>query len=681
MLHKFFYTTFLFFLAIMQLTAEKQAITVEDLYSLHRISDYSVSPTGEWILYKVSTPDIQENKLKSELFIISIDGKKNLKLSIGEDPIASPVWSPDGKEIAYIQYKDDFNYIYTIQIPNGSPKQIANFESKIANLQFSPDGKHFSFTKSVKIKETVAEKYPKCDKANVRIYTELPVRHWDHWIDENYNHLFIMPIDGPASAAKDIMPNEPFDTPLVPFGGSSEIAWSADSKAIAYTCKKYSGVDFVRNTNSDIYIYNLEKDKTHNLTEGFMGYDKNPSFSPDGKWIAFTSQHRPGFESDKIRLMLFDIEKNEFIDLTQGFDQCIDEFIWTPDSKSIFATATNFGTVQIFKVNLKDKKIVQFSKGHFDYSGLSIPKNGKIVVFGMMNMTRPLEICSISAEGGSVNQITKLNTEKIDRFAPSTFEERWINTRDGKKLHCWIVYPPNFDKNKKYPMITYCQGGPQQMISQAYGYRWNMSLLSSRDYIIVAPNRRGCPGFGQEWIDAITGDWGGKPMQDILDATDAMKQEPFVDNNRCVAIGASAGGFTTFWLAGNHEGRFKALMAHCGVFNFTSMYGSTEELFFTDWEYGGPYWEEKNQSFYKKNSPHNFADKWDVPLLISTGEKDFRVPYTQSLEAFTVAQVKGLPSKLIFYPNETHFIAKPQEYIIWFNEVFDFFDTYAPKQK
>lgn len=433
MLHKFFYTTFLFFLAIMQLTAKKQAITVEDLYSLHRISDYSVSPTEGWILYKVSTPDIQENKLKSELFIISIDGKKNLKLSIGEDPIASPVWSPDGKEIAYIQYKDDLSYIYTMQIPNGSPKQIANFESQIANLQFSPDGKHFSFTKSVKIKETVTEKYPKYDKANVRIYTELPVRHWDHWIDENYNHLFIMPIDGPASAAKDIMPNEPFDTPLVPFGGSSEIAWSADGKDIAYTCKKYSGVDFVRNTNSDIYIYNLEKDRTHNLTEGFMGYDKNPSFSPDGKWIAFTSQHRPGFESDKIRLMLFNIEKNEFTDLTQDFDQWIEEFIWTPDSKSIFATATNFGTVQIFKVNLKDKKIVQFSKGHFDYSGLSIPKNGKIVVFGMMNMTRPLEICSIPVDGGSVNQITKLNTEKIDQFAPSTFEERWINTRDGKK--------------------------------------------------------------------------------------------------------------------------------------------------------------------------------------------------------------------------------------------------------
>lgn len=667
----------LFLVCFMNTANAKENITVEALYSIHRISNFSISPSGEWIAYQTTTPSIEDNTMKHKLFLVSKSGDETLEIKTDDDPIDSPVWSADGKKLAYIQNKAGTYYIYSVYVPNGAPTKVATFNDPISNLQFSPNGEHFSFTKSVRVKKTFAAKYPDCAKANIRIYTEIPVRHWDHWLDGTYSHIFVMPINGPASFAKDIMPNEPYDSPLVPFGGPNEISWSPDSKEILYTCKKYTGVDFARNTNSDIYIYKLEGGETTNLTEGFLGYDKNPAYSPDGKYIAFTSQLRAGFESDRIRLMVYNKAKKEFTELTQGFDQWIDEYIWTPDSKSIFATATCQGTMQIFKANIADKKFVQFSKGDYDYSGLSIDKAGKTLVFGVTSMAKPLDICSISTSGGDVRQITNINKDIMRKYAFCTFEERWIDTRDGKKVHCWVVFPPNFDKNKKYPLITYCQGGPQQMISQAFGYRWNMSLLTSRDYVLVAPNRRGCPGFGQDWIDAITGDWGGKPMQDILDATDAMRKESYIDSNKCVAIGASAGGFTTFWLAGNHNKRFKAFMSHCGVFDFTSMYGATEELFFPDWEYGGPYWEAKNKDFYLKNSPHNFADNWDTPIIISTGEYDFRVPYTQSLEAFTVAQVKKIPSELIVYPDETHFIAKSQEYIIWFNEVFDFFDKYT----
>jgi dipeptidyl aminopeptidase/acylaminoacyl peptidase len=403
--------------------------------------------------------------------------------------------------------------------------------------------------------------------------------------------------------------------------------------------------------------------------------------------------------------MLYDISNRNMTEITKGFDQWVSEYIWSKDSNlmSIYFVATHKGSYQIFNAkitinNSKNKKnsdnipvirIAKFSDRQNDFSGLSITDDDQILVFGMSDMTHPLEIYAISNIKGAAKistgrfdakQITNLNTEAINQFAASKFEERWIDTRDNKKLHCWVVYPPNFDPSQKYPMLTFCSGGPQQMVSQAYGYRWNMSLLSSKGYIVIAPNRRGCPGFGQDWIDAITGDWGGNAMNDIIDATDAISKEEFVDKNKLIAIGASAGGYTTFWLAGHNEGgRFKVFLSHCGLFNLTSFYGSTEELFFPDWEWGGPYWENKNKEFYANHSPSSYIDKWNTPIIISTGEMDFRVPYTQSLEAFTAAQVKGIPSKLLVYPEMNHFIGKTQEYIIWYNEVFNFFEEHLSK--
>jgi dipeptidyl aminopeptidase/acylaminoacyl peptidase len=657
-------------LTTMNMNAQKKPITPEDLYSMKRISNQAVSPDGKWVLYLETTPNIKENKMETDVFVVSIDGKNTTKISDVDGSKSHPVWSPKGDKISFVANSDGNSSIFTVSFPNGKPTRIATFNETVSSLAYSPNGEYFSFAKNVKIKQTTAEKYPQAPKANVRIYDELPMRHWDVWFDENVSHIFYMPVNGAANTAKDIMANEKFS-------GNYGIAWSPDSKEIAYSCKKVSGIDAARSTNSDIYIYTLATGNTVNITDGMLGYDKYPKYSPDGKYISFASQERAGFESDRIRLMLYDRTTRNISELTKNFDQWVMEYIWSKDSKSIYFTAPEKGCYHIFNRPVSDVySLTQITAGHLDISGLSLSDDGKVLVFGLCDMLKPLDIFSmqITPAPGVPNRITNLNSDILARLEPSSFEAKWITTRDYKNLHSWVVYPPNFDSTKKYPMILFCPGGPQQMISQSYGYRWNMSLLSAKGYIIVAPNRRGCPGFGQDWVDVISKDWGGGAMNDLLDITDAMAKEKFVDENKLIAAGASAGGYSTFWLAGNHEGRFKVFLSHNGLFNLKSFYGSTEELFFTDWDFGGPYWEAKNKEFYVKNCPSTYVDKWDTPIIITIGEKDFRVPYTQGLEAFTVAQIKRIPSKLLVYPEMNHFIGKTQEYIIWYNEVFDFFE-------
>jgi len=663
------------------MAGEKKPITPEDLYSMKRISNHTVSPDGNWVLYLETVPNIAENTMQNDVFVVSIDGKNTTKISTVEGSKSNPIWSPSGSQISFVVNSAGNSSIYTVNFSNGktsgNPTRIATFEQTVGDLQYSPNGEYFSFTKNVKIKQTVAEKYPNSPKANVRIYEELPMRYWDYWFDENVSQIFYMPVRGAANSAINILEGTVFD-------GNYGISWSPDSKEIAYSCKKISGIDRARSTNSDVYIYNLENRTTENITEGMLGYDNKPKYSPDGKYISFASQERAGFESDRIRLMLYDRTTKNIREITQNFDQWVMDYIWSKDSKSIYFTAPLNGYYPVFYLTVSDNKITQIMDGKFDFSGLSFSDDGKTLVFGMCNMLRPLDIFSVivdenptmSSIGRTINTITNLNSEILARLEPSSFEAKWIKTRDGKDLHSWVVYPPNFDSTKKYPMIVFCPGGPQQMISQAYGYRWNMSLLSAKGYIIAAPNRRGCPGFGQEWVDLISKDWGGGAMNDILDITDAMAKKSFVDENKMIAAGASAGGYTTFWLAGHHEGRYKAFLSHNGLFNLKSFYGTTEELFFPDWEWGGPYWETKNKDFYIKHCPSTYADKWDTPIIITIGEKDFRVSYTQGLEAFTVAQIKRIPSKLLVFPEMNHFIGKTQEYIVWYNEVFNFFEEH-----
>lgn len=662
---------------------EMHNLTTTDLYSMKRLSEMRLSPDGKWIIYTVATPSIADNKLTRDIWASSIDGKMAKQITEDEGNEMSPVFSPNGKQIAYISDKSGSYQIYIQDFPMGKPKQLTNLEEGISNIMWSPDGKFISFTSEVKMLKTINEDYPQYPKAKIRYYTDLPVRHWDEWTDDKFSHLFIVPIDG-SSEPKDLLESEQIDTPMKPFGGVEELAWSNDGKIIAYSARINN--DIVWNTNSDVFLVNLIIDKEikytkENITPNLAGYDKNPSFSPDGKFIAFLSQERNGFESDRIRLMLYNRSDNTIEELTADFDQWIQEFIWSPNSKKIYATATDSGVVSLFEFDLESKSLRKLSKGDWDYGhGLAITPDGKFIIVGKMNFNNPLDFYRLDIATGEETKITKFNDERLKYINPAKFEQRWFTAKDGKKIHAWIVYPPDFDPSRKYPVITYCQGGPQSMIGQNYHYRWNFGIYAANGYVILAANRRGVPGFGQAWNDAISKDWGGMAMSDLLAATDQFSQEPFVDPQGRSALGASAGGYAAYWLAGHHDERFSAFVAHNGVFDVVSKYGATEELFFPNWEFGGPYWIKENRENMERNSPINYVQNWSKPILISIGERDFRVPYTQGLEAFTAARGQNLPAELIVFPNETHFISRPQEYIIWQDKVIKFLDKYTKKK-
>lgn len=647
-----------------------------ELYSVKRLGEPKLSPDGMWLLYSMTTPNVDSNKMVSDLYAIKMDGSETKQLTNDPATDFSAIWSPDGSKIAYLSTKEGGSQLWIMDFKSAKAKKMTNIANGIGNILWSPDGKYISFTSDVKVGSTVKEEYPQYPKANMRIYTDIPIRHWDEWEDENYQHLFIMPADGGETT--DLMPGEAYDTPLKPFDGVEDIAWSPDGKEIAYTCKKVK--DYATSTNSDVYVYDIASGKTKNISDGMPGYDKVPNYSPDGKYIAFTSQEHAGFESDRIRLMLYDRASGKIDELTKTLDQWVEEYLWTPDSKTIYAVAADSGTVQIYKISVPDGKWSIITSGIYQHGhGIDISSDGKTLVYGRQSFTEPLDFYAMNTDDGKITRLTNLNKDLMATFKKPGIKETWFTSTDGKKVQSWLIFPPDFDPSKKYPMITYLQGGPQAQVSPTFHYRWNMMLMASHGYVVMAANRRGVPGFGQAWNNAISKDWGGMPMTDYLAATDQMKVQSFINPDAMCALGASAGGYAAYWMEGHHEKRFKALIAHCGVFDLQSMYGSTEELWFPNWEYGGPYWDPSAKENYLKNSPSEYVKNWDTPILISTGEHDFRVPYTQSLEAFTAARAQGIPAEIIIFPNETHFISKSQEFIIWSSEFFKFLDKYCKK--
>lgn len=653
--------------------SSERLFTPEDLLSCDRVGGPKVSPAGNWLAYRVGYTDLINNKTDYEYIITDLSGKAVKKIKT-----SNAIWAPDGKSVIYYKKNKDKTEIYSVGIPKGKDKKIKVIDGLISNLSISPDGKNLSYTKEVQISKTPTEKYPDLPKANVKIWDKIPARHWDEWVDEFVGHLFIIPLKG--GEPYDVMKNEVYETPLKPWGGTEDIAWAPESDEIAYTSKKVD--DYMLSTNSDIYIYSEKNRSTKNITEGMNGFDKTPHYSSDGRYIAFHSQERAGFESDKIRLMVYDRKTEKIKDLTSDLDQWVYESIWSQDSRYLYFSAGDGGTIQLYRVNVDNLEMLKLTEGWFNYgSGMDISPDGETLFFCREDMQKPLEVFSMDLKNKSINQLSHVNDDMFKNFKSIDIKERWVKSTDGKQVQCWVLYPPDFNPNNKYPMITYCQGGPQNTITQKFHYRWNWYLMASNGYVVILPNRRGLPGFGQDWNDAISLDWGGMPMQDILAATDEMIKEPYIDKNRLCAVGASAGGYATFWLAGNHNKRYKAFVSHSGVFNLESMYGSTEELWFPNWEYGGPYWEPENKKNYDINSPHRYSQNWDTPILISTGGYDFRVPYTQSLEAFTVAQVKGIPSKLIFFPEESHLILSLQEAVLWYHEYFEFLDKYCKSAK
>ena len=554
--------------------------------------------------------------------------------------------------------------------------QISHLKEDIEGFAFSPDGKKVLFIKQVKTTKTAADRYADLPEASGRIVDDLMYKHWDHWV-ESVPHPFVADVDGnKLSHIKDLLEGEPYEAPMAPFGGMEQLAWSPNSKTIAYTSRKKKGLAYSISTNSDIYLYDIAGGNTRNITEGMMGYDTNPQFSPDGTKIAWQSMERDGYESDKNRLFVLDLTTGTKTYVTENFDYNTDAFSWDNDNNTLYLVMPVQGTTQLYKAELATRQITPITKGYHDYTSVAVA-NGKLIA-GRQSLSQPTEIYAVDRVTGEAANLSQENSELLAGLTMGMVEERWIETTDGKQMLTWVVYPPDFDSTKTYPALLYCQGGPQSMVSQFWSYRWNLQMMAANGYIVVAPNRRGLPGFGQEWLEQISGDYGGQNMKDYLTAIDALAKEPYVDADRLGCTGASYGGFSVYWLAGNHDGRFKAFLSHAGIFNLETQYLETEEMWFANWDMGGPYWDKSNATAQRtfENSPHRFVEKWDTPIMITHGELDYRILASQGMMAFNAAQLRGIPSRMLIFPNENHWISKPQNGILFQREFFRWFDQW-----
>ncbi|WP_436414129.1 prolyl oligopeptidase family serine peptidase [Petrimonas sp.] len=651
-------------------------MTPEVLYSFGRIGGVEVSPDKSKILYQVTYVDIKQNKTNPELFIMNSDGSDKKQLTVTNARESNAQWISGGKKIAFLSNEGGSSQIWTMNPDGGGMKKITNVEDGIDGFIFSPDNKKVLFIKSVKAGETTKDRYPDLTESSGRIVDDLMYKHWDHWV-EKVPHTFVADFkDDKLSNIIDLLQDEPYEAPMLPFGGTEQLAWSPDGKIVAYTSRKKTGKEYAVSTNSDIYFYNVETGKTTNMTEGMMGYDVNPQFSPDGSKLAWLSMERDGYEADKNRLFVLDLATGTKTDLTENFDNNVDAFVWNTDNNTFYFTVPVAGTVQIYSLDMSTKEILAVTKGKHNYTSIALG-NGKLIA-GRQSMSMPSEIYAVEISSGVATELSMENKHFLDQLTMGEVEERWIGTTDGKQMLTWVVYPPDFDSTKTYPALLYCQGGPQSMVSQFWSYRWNLQMMAANGYIIVAPNRRGLPGFGSEWNEQISGDYGGQNMRDYLSAIDALAKEPFVDENRLGCTGASYGGFSVFWLAGHHDKRFKAFLAHAGIFNLEAQYLETEELFFANWDMGGPYWDKSNAVAQKTYaaSPHRFVEKWDTPIMVTHGELDYRILASQGMMAFNAAQLRGIPSRLLVFPNENHWISQPQNGVLFQREFFRWFDEW-----
>lgn len=638
-------------------------MTPEIMWKFGRLGAVTLSPDGSSVLYTVTKYDLQNEARQTNIFAIPSQGGEPLQLT--DDGGTSPQWFNNGKKIAFVKGED----LMTMN-PDGSEQKKVEGISGFEIFSISPDGKKIFFSRRVKLDQTANEKHD-LPEAKVRIINDLMYRHWNAWSDYSYSHIFVASFNGSAvSAEKDIMKDQKFESPTAPYYDERELAWSPDSKYIAFTSKRLKGIDDARSTNSDIYLYEISSGMEINITEGNNGYDRYPVFSPDGSKIAFQSMERNGYEADLDRLFVYNIWDKSRSWLSKGWQFDVENLVWA-DDQNIFFTCSYLGTSQIFRTNLTAGNIIRVTEGVHNLGPVNLQSG--VLVSWLTSMSMAPEVSRVDMNSGSVSQITFINSAIYESIKMGKVSERYIRTSDNKDLQMWVVYPPDFDPSKKYPALLFCNGGPQSTLDQFWSYRWNLQMMAARGYIVFAPNRRGVAGFGQAWKEQISGDYGGSNMQDYLDATDAMIQEPYVDKERLGAVGASYGGYSVFYLAGIHGGRFNAFISHCGMFNFTSWYGTTEELWFPDKDIEGPYWNNpKSYSF----SPHLRVDSWDTPILIIVGANDFRIPYTQSLEAFQAAQLHNIPSRLLFFEDETHFVLKPQNAVIWQREFFEWLDTY-----
>lgn len=649
-----------------QLTAEEKTggvMTPEIMWKFSRLGTFTLSPDGSTVLYTVTDIDLTSEARMTNIFSIPAAGGDEVQLTT--DGGSSPQWYNNGKSIAFVRK----GVLYTMNADGTDQKEVTGLsEFEIFNI--APEGNKIYYTKRVKLDQTANEKH-NLPKAKVRIINDLMYRHWNYWSDFSYSHIFVASFNGSSvSGDKDIMEGQRFESPMAPYFDEAEISWSPDGKYIAYTSKRLNGLSDAKSTNSDVFLYEISTGKEVNISDGNKGYDKSPVFSPDGSKVAFQSMERDGYESDLDRLLVYDIKEGKRNWIAKDWSYDVENITWE-NNESLYFTSSHLGTAQLFKINTTERKVAKVTEGVHNLGPLNL-KSG-VMISGLTSMSMAPEISTIDLGTGSLKQISFINNTIYESVKMGKVEEKIIKTKDNKDLQMWIIYPPDFDPAKKYPALLFCKGGPQGPLDQSWSYRWNYQMMAAKGYIVIAPNRRGNSGFGQAWKEQISGDYGGANMQDYLDATDAMAKEPYVDAKRLGAVGASYGGFSVFYLAGMHGGRFKAFISHCGMFNFTSWYGSTEELWFPDKDIEGPYW---NTPKSYKYSPHLMAGNWDTPILIITGANDFRIPYTQSMEAFQAAQLQGVPSRFLFFEDEYHFVTRPQNAVIWQREFFEWLDTY-----
>ncbi|MEZ4940785.1 MAG: S9 family peptidase [Saprospiraceae bacterium] len=671
MRHLFIFLSLLF--SCMTSTAQipKQLLSPELLWKVGRVSLECISPNGKTAVYAVQRYNTGANSGTRALYLLNLETLESRVLTDLNGNASDAAFHPSGDRIGFIRD----GKMCEIGLNDSFIRLVSDLE--INGFKYAPDGEHVLFARDVEFDQKPVDRYPDLPQATGRISDGLFYRHWKSWHDYKYSNIFYVKYqEGKFYGSPVNIINEPYDCPLRPMGGMEQVTWSPDSRFIVYTSRKLRGTAETQSTNADLYLYELASGKTLNITEGMPGYDIDPVFSPDGRYLAWTSMEQAGYEADRTRLMLLDTRTNNREEMLADWKYEINHPQWAGDGKSLYFLSSQDYTYQVFQLTLADQTVKQLTDGQHDYTDVKVA--GKQLVASKVSMTTPAELFSIDPLSGNVRQLTTVTADPWQSVKQSKVERRAVKTVDGKSMNVWVVLPPDFDPSMKYPALLYCQGGPQGALSQFFSYRWNLQLMAAQGYVVIAPCRRGMPGGpdGQDWNASISKDWGGLAMQDLLAATDAMAKEPFVDAGRMGAVGASFGGYSVYWLAGNHNKRFKTFIAHCGMFNTVSWYGTTEEMWFANYDLGGPYWESPGSDAWTKFSPHQYVQNWDTPILVMHNELDFRVPFSEGMQAFQAAQLRGIPSRMVSFPDEGHWMSKPQNSLLWQREFFGWLDQH-----
>lgn len=677
-------------------------MTPEALWAMGRIGGAQASPDGKQIVYQVGYYSVKENKSHQMLYVMDADGKNKRLLTTSAKSETDAAWIENGQKIAYLFS----GQVWKMDADGSNKQQLTHSKADIEGFKFSPDGKRVILIKSIPYHGTIKKNPDDLPLTTGMVITDMNYRHWDHYVESIPHPYVALVTENGIDEGKDILEGEPYECPMAPFGGVEQLAWSPDSKQIAYTCRKREGLAYAISTDSDIYLYDIASQVTRNLCKPAnyqepainptktmatqavnhqdgdfnVGYDQNPKFSPDGKYVAWQSMKHNGYESDRNRLLVYNLATGEKQYVTESFDTNVDEFCWGNDSQTLYFLACWHACVNVYQTNLKGQ-VSQITDGWYDYGSVQLLGNTKKLLVTRHSMSHPDDIYSIALKKKpEIAQLTDENKHIFDQLEIGKIQQRWVKTTDGKEMLVWVILPPHFDETKKYPTLLFCEGGPQSPVSQFWSYRWNFQIMAAHGYVVIAPNRRGLPGFGSEWNEKVSGDWTGQCMNDYLSAIDdAAANLPFVDRDRLGAVGASFGGFSVYYLAGHHDKRFKCFIAHDGAFNLESMYTDTEEAWFSNWEYDDAYWNKDQTDRARRtyeNSPHKAVDNWDTPILCIHGEKDYRINANQGFGAFNAARMKGIPAELLLFPDENHWVLKPQNGILWQRTFFNWLDRW-----